>query len=43
MVGSELDAGKFKGEQALHEIHRSLANIKQELIERNELQEDCNG
>ena len=43
MVGSELDAAKFKGVIELGSIHRQLANKKQELMENNELQENCNG
>ena len=37
MVGSKLDEETFRGKYTLDAIHRSLANIKQELIERNEL------
>ena len=43
MVGSELDAAKFKGVIELGSIHRQLANKKQELMKNNELQENCNG
>ena len=41
MVGSELDVNKFRGQLALDNIHRSLANRKQELMENNELEENC--
>lgn len=41
MVGSEIDAGNFKGKMELDSIHRSLANKKQELIENKELEEYC--
>lgn len=41
MVGSEIDATKLRGQWALDNIHRSLANKKQELMENKELEEDC--
>lgn len=41
MVGSEIDAAKFKCKVELSNIHRSLANKKQELMENNELEEQC--
>ena len=41
MVGSELDANVIRGQWALDNIHRSLANKKQELMENKELEENC--